>query len=148
MRFIFILFAYGAVWQVSDRLSVSQDVTLLLKIFFQTSASILLINLIMRLEYTRFTALFVGLQLLNILSLFIIIFMDKFASVSAFNYSVEVFSIFNIQLIYTDLIALAGITFDMGSHRGKFEKSFNADLYRSASLVSVRNSQKKIINLA
>ena len=140
-QFIFVLFVYGAAWQMSNHLSFQDDVELFTKVFFQTSASIFLINFITRLEYTRFTGLFVASLVLTVLLYFIIAIMDKFAPPAAFNYIVETFGLINIQLIYLELLALAGISFDMGSDKGKFAKSFNANLYSSTPMVSARLSK-------
>ena len=147
VQYLFILIIYGTAWQMSDYLSL-QDTTLFLKIFFQTSISIALVHLVTNLKYTRFTALFVGLLIINIVSMFAVVMFDKFASPEWFNSAVSIFNIINIQLIYLDLLALVGVSFDLGSSKRITRKPINANLYSAASMASIRLIEKKTFNLA
>ena len=131
-QFLFVLLIYGAAWQVSDYISYQEDAPLFLKIFFQNFISIVLIHFIIQLDYTRFTALFIGLLLLTVASLFTMMMLDKFATAELFNSSIGIFSMFNIQLMYLELLALAGITFDMGSGKTIIRKPVDDYLRGSA----------------
>lgn len=132
-RFIFILCIYAAAWQVSDYMSQQEGFSTFFKIFFQSAVSIAIIDSIVFLKYTRFTSLFAGLLLIGISALFTIFVLDEFATNSAYNYGIELFGLINIQLIYLELLALTGITFDMGSGRRIYRKSFESDLHRATS---------------
>jgi len=143
-----ILCIYAAAWQVSEYLSYQDQVSLFFKLFFQTSISIALIHSVVRLEYTRFTSSFVWLLLFGILAFFIMIMIDKFASPATFNYAVDVFSLLNIQLIYLELLALTGVTFDMGNDKGIYRKSADDILLDSVNSFSFLGNTKESHNLA
>lgn len=143
LSFVFTLCVYSAAWQVSDYLSFQPEASLLLKLFFQTSVSITLIYAVTNLRYTRFTGLFVGLLLFGIASFFVMIMLDKFATSIAFNQTVEIFTLINIQLIYLELLALAGISFDMGNDKGILRRSVDDDLRGSVAVFSFLGDTEK-----
>lgn len=125
---------------MSDYLSYQYDVSLFFKVYFQNAVSIALIFFITNLKYTRFTALFVGLLFINIISLFCIVLLDKYASVEVFNGSIGIFTIINIQLIYLELLAIAGITFDMDNDKGTYRKSIDGVLCDPTTAFSAMGS--------
>ena len=122
-QFLFVLVIYGAAWQMSEYLSLQNDASIMLKILFQNSVSIALIYLIIQLEYTRFTSLFVLLLFINIINIFALMALDKFATVVFFDASLWLFNLINIQLIYLDLLALLGVTFGMGGGKRTYRDS-------------------------
>jgi hypothetical protein len=114
VQFLLVVCTYGIAWQLSDYMSRLEDATLLFKALFQASVSIILINSIVNLKYTRFTGFFVLLLLAGMTSLFIMFVLDKFANAATFNKAVDIFNPINISLIYLELLALSGVTFGMG----------------------------------
>ena len=147
-QFILILCIYAAAWQVSDYLSKQEDVGALFKIVFQTGVSTALIYYVTLLKYTRFTKFFMALVFIGVASYFVMVILDKNASIAAYNYGVDVFSLLNIQLIYLELLAMAGITFDMGSDKGSYIRSINSYLHGTTSSSGAMAYSKKSYGLA
>lgn len=108
-----LMLIYGFLWQFSNYLSL-KDVHEIVKTAIAATFVSLFLSITVNLPSSRFVLMFALLQIIALISYLILLILHPMTENQTDGPILEIFSLVNTQLIWLDLMALAGISYELG----------------------------------